>query len=87
MSRAALAQEMLERGWPWRQQTVARLENGHRMVRFGEATALATILRAPLDHFIRRSREAAAAEKIRGDRGAAPRLLRGGRLWGVPSAG
>ncbi len=65
MSQAALAQQMLARGWPWRQQTVARLENGHRMVRFGEATALATILRAPLDHFTRRSREAAEAEKIR----------------------
>jgi len=45
MSQYALAREMEDRGWPWRQQTVARLETGQRMVRLGEAATLARMLR------------------------------------------
>lgn len=51
MSQAALAEAMTARGWPWRQQTVARLESGRRMVRFGEAAAAAETLRISLDRF------------------------------------
>jgi transcriptional regulator with XRE-family HTH domain len=51
MSQAALADAMVARGWPWRQQTVARLESGRRMVRFGEAAAVAETLRISLDRF------------------------------------
>ena len=47
ISQVKLAQEMAARGWPWRQQTVTRVENGQRMIRFGEATALAEILHTP----------------------------------------
>lgn len=48
MSQERLAEEMRARGWPWRQQTVTRVENGRRMVRLGEATAVAEILETPL---------------------------------------
>ena len=60
-----LAQEMAARGWPWRQQTVTRLENGQRMIRFGEAIALASILGVSLDRFTRPVSEAIEVEKIR----------------------
>jgi hypothetical protein len=52
MSQYTLAREMQDRGWPWRQQTVARVETGQRMVRLGEATAIAEILQVPLDMLI-----------------------------------
>jgi transcriptional regulator with XRE-family HTH domain len=65
MSQVKLAQEMVARGWPWRQQTVTRLENGQRMIRFGEATALAEILDTPLERFTRPVSEAVEVEKIR----------------------
>jgi transcriptional regulator with XRE-family HTH domain len=44
VSQVKLAQEMAARGWPWRQQTVTRVESGQRMVRLGEALAVAEIL-------------------------------------------
>lgn len=65
ISQARLAQEMLARQWPWRQQTVARLENGQRMLRFGEAIALASILGVSLDRFTRPGSEVIEMEKIR----------------------
>jgi transcriptional regulator with XRE-family HTH domain len=65
ISQVKLAQEMAARGWPWRQQTVTRLENGQRMIRFGEATALAEILHTPLERFTRPVSEADEVEKIR----------------------
>jgi transcriptional regulator with XRE-family HTH domain len=52
MSQYTLAGEMQDRGWPWRQQTVARVEAGQRMVRLGEATAIAEILQVSLDRLI-----------------------------------
>jgi transcriptional regulator with XRE-family HTH domain len=64
ISQVKLAQEMAARGWPWRQQTVTRLENGQRMIRFGEATALAEILDTPLERFTRAGPEAAEAERL-----------------------
>jgi len=65
ISQVKLAQEMAARGWPWRQQTVTRLENGQRMIRFGEATALAEILHTPLERFTRPLSEAIEVQKIR----------------------
>ena len=49
MSQGRLADEMTARGWPWRQQTVTRVETGRRMVRLGEAKAVAEILETSLD--------------------------------------
>ena len=49
MSQVRLAEEMAARGWPWRQQTVTRVETSRRAVRFGEAKAVAEILRTSLD--------------------------------------
>lgn len=49
MSQGRLAEEMTARGWPWHQQTVTRVENGRRMVRLGEAKAVAEILETSLD--------------------------------------
>ena len=65
ISQVKLAQEMAARGWPWRQQTVTRVENGQRMIRFGEATALAGILHTPLERFTRPASEANDLEKVR----------------------
>jgi transcriptional regulator with XRE-family HTH domain len=65
MSQVKLAREMAVRGWPWRQQTVTRVENGQRKIRFGEATTLAEILRTPLQRFSRPVSEANVVEKIR----------------------
>ena len=65
VSQVKLAQEMAARGWPWRQQTVTRLENGQRMIRFGEAIALASILGVSLGRFTRPVSEALEVEKIR----------------------
>lgn len=64
MSQYALAQEMDNRGWPWRQQTVTRVETGQRMVRLGEATAIAEILRVSLDRLIQPAGESRDAELL-----------------------
>ena len=65
ISQARLSQEMLARDWPWRQQTVARVENGQRMIRLGEAIALASILGVSLGYLTRPGSEALEAEKVR----------------------
>ena len=44
MSQGELARRMAERGFPYYQQTVRRIEDGRRKVSVGEATALASIL-------------------------------------------
>jgi transcriptional regulator with XRE-family HTH domain len=49
MTQAELAQAMTERGWPWHQSTVARVESGRQSVRFSEAEVLAKILGVALD--------------------------------------
>jgi cell division inhibitor SepF len=64
MSQYALAREMSDRGWPWRQQTVARIETGQRMVRLGEGTAIAEILHIPLDTLIQPIGETRDAELL-----------------------
>jgi hypothetical protein len=49
MSQAELARRMADRGWPWHQQTVGRVEAGQRVVRLGEAKDLASILETTID--------------------------------------
>ena len=44
MSQGELARRMVERGFPYYQQTVRRVEDGRRKVSVGEAAALASIL-------------------------------------------
>ena len=66
ISQVKLAQEMVAREWPWRQQTVARVENGQRMIRLGEAIALASILSVSLGVSTQPGSDAIEVEKIRG---------------------
>src|SRR5580698_1332266 len=60
MSQAALAAAMRERGKPWHQSTVARVESGKQPAGFEEAAVLAEILGASLDRFTWTSQEAMA---------------------------
>jgi transcriptional regulator with XRE-family HTH domain len=64
MSQGRLAEEMAARGWPWRQQTVTRVETGRRMVRLGEAKAVAEILETSLDMLTMRTDEARTIEYL-----------------------
>lgn len=58
MSQKALATAMAERGWPWHQSTVYRVESGHQVVKFAEAVDLAAILKTSLDRLTWSSAEA-----------------------------
>jgi len=64
ISQVRLAQEMAARDWPWRQQTVTRVETGQRMVRLGEATAIAEILGISLDTLIEPTHEVQQVELL-----------------------
>jgi transcriptional regulator with XRE-family HTH domain len=64
MSQSALAAEMTERGHPWHQQTVTRVEAGRQSVRFGELEQLAEILRTSVDRFRWTQPEASATEYV-----------------------
>lgn len=46
-----VVEAMTERGWPWHQSTVYRVEAGRQAVRLGEALALAAILGIDMDAF------------------------------------
>jgi FtsZ-interacting cell division protein YlmF len=64
VSQVSLAQEMANRGWPWRQQTVTRVENGQRMVRLGEARAVAEILKTSIDRLTQPTEETREIELL-----------------------
>ncbi len=64
ISQGRLADEMVARDWPWRQQTVTRVETGRRMVRLGEAKAIAEILDTSLDMLTMRTDEARIIEHL-----------------------
>lgn len=64
MSQSALAAAMTERGYPWHQQTVGRVEAGQQSVRFGEIEELAEILKTSVDRFRWTQPEASAAGYI-----------------------
>ena len=64
MSQSALAAAMVEKGWPWHQSTVYRVESGKQTVSFGEASDLAEILRTSLDRFTWLLPEASETELV-----------------------
>src|SRR6516164_3759995 len=49
LSQGELARRMAERGYPYYQQTIRRIEEGRRKVSVGEAKALAEILGTTMD--------------------------------------
>jgi FtsZ-interacting cell division protein YlmF len=49
LSQVSFARQMRGRDWPWRQQTVTRVESGQRLIRLGEAQAAAEILNTTID--------------------------------------
>jgi transcriptional regulator with XRE-family HTH domain len=51
MSQAQLAGHMRERGYDWKQPTVARAERGGKAIGYDEADDLAIILRVSVDRF------------------------------------
>jgi transcriptional regulator with XRE-family HTH domain len=53
LSGREVAEQMRERGIPWHQQTVVRLESGEQRVRLGEAEALAGIVGSSVDALMR----------------------------------
>jgi transcriptional regulator with XRE-family HTH domain len=64
MSQAELARLMRERGWPWHQSTVHRLESGKQAVGLGEGVDLAVILGTTISGLIQPVPEADAAQKV-----------------------
>ena len=64
ISQVKLAQEMAARGWPWRQQTVTRVENGQRMIRSGKRRRWPRSLHVSW-RFTRPGSDAIEVEKIR----------------------
>lgn len=64
MSQSALAAAMTERGQPWHQQTVTRVEQGTQQLKAAELVALAAIFKTSLDRFTWTQPEASATEYI-----------------------
>lgn len=52
LSQGAVAKTMSDRGFPWRQTTVAKSEGADRPVLFAEVAALAQIYRRPIEYFL-----------------------------------
>ena len=61
LSQGELARRMAERGFPYYQQTVRRIEEGRRKVSVGEAKALADILGTTMDRLTWPGRAASVA--------------------------
>jgi hypothetical protein len=51
MSQASLADDMTDRGFPWHQQTVTKVENGKRRAEWDEVVALAEIFSVQVNSF------------------------------------
>lgn len=73
ISQAVLAKAMKDRGWPWHQTTVTRVEGGRQPVEFGEVVDLAEILGVTPDRFTwsgpeagERELAASASARLRG---------------------
>lgn len=64
MSQSALAAAMSERGIPWHQQTVGRIEGGQQQLRAAELVELAAVLKTSLDRLTWSSPEANATERV-----------------------
>ncbi|MGW3724176.1 hypothetical protein [Streptomyces sp. NPDC000851] len=52
LSQGAVAKTMSDRGFPWRQTTVAKSEGADRPVLFAEVAALAQIYHRPIEYFL-----------------------------------
>jgi transcriptional regulator with XRE-family HTH domain len=61
LSQGELARRMAERGFPFYQQTIRRIEEGRRKVSVGEGKALGQILGTPMERLTWPGREASAA--------------------------
>lgn len=67
LSQQAVADAMAERGFSWRQTTVAKSESADRPTLFTEVVALSAILKRDLDYFLSGRNELdAVAESLRG---------------------
>lgn len=64
ISQVELARRMTERGWPWHQSTVYRVETGKQPVRFDEALDLADLLGVTLDRLTWEIGQAAREEQV-----------------------
>lgn len=63
-SQTDLASFMEERGWPWHQQTVGRVEHGQQSLRVGELADLADLFGVPAgDLLAPRGRDIAAERR------------------------
>ena len=60
LSQGEVARRMADRGFPFYQQTIRRIEDGRRKVSVGEAKALGEILKTPMERLTWPGREAAA---------------------------
>lgn len=49
ISQASMAGQMAERGWPWHQSTIYRVESGRQALRIGEVLSLAELLGVDLN--------------------------------------
>jgi transcriptional regulator with XRE-family HTH domain len=63
-SQGELARQMAERGFPYYQQTVRRIEDGRRKVSVGEAKALADILETTMERLTWPGRAASSAAML-----------------------
>jgi transcriptional regulator with XRE-family HTH domain len=64
ISQAELARRMVERGHPWHQSTVTRVEQGTQQLRAAELVDLAAIFKTSLDRFTWTQPEASAVGYI-----------------------
>lgn len=66
LNQAELAQRMVDQGFTYfSQTTISRLERGERPLRFGEARALAAILRRKVSELIEPDAVTAATDRVR----------------------
>ena len=66
ISQTELARRMTDRGWPWHQSTVYRVESGRQAVRFDEVQDLADLLGVTLDRMTWAIGESAELELAEG---------------------
>jgi transcriptional regulator with XRE-family HTH domain len=64
ISQAAVADAMRDRGWPWHQTTVHRIESGQQMPGFGETVDLAHVLGVTTDRLTWSGPEAAESGEV-----------------------
>jgi Helix-turn-helix len=76
MSQGELARIMHAAGWPWHQQTVAKILNGKRKVEVGEADTLTRVLGTTIAQMLLPGPEAAAQVALEQLTGTAHRAYR-----------